>query len=201
MKSADKKIGKRFSQIDVVEYRSDDGEHLGELQKIADEGNFSRAPKHYAEKAERILRERGINVDAMLIDSPNGSGIRDFIFNQKGEQHDSVIALASQVLELSLHVLGYQSAHAPGNVIEPLAYRLGRLAMLLDVYEFDEKDHAKRRKGKPSNDPDDTGRDSRIRDFHSKWIKSNGSYGAIKQTAREFDLSEKQISRILKSVS
>jgi hypothetical protein len=74
------------------------------------------------------------------------------------------------------------------------------IALLIPLATRGEKhgeDQRKRRQGKPSSDTYDKDRNERIRAFYQRIVAENGDYGAKKRTAREFNLSDKQISRIV----
>lgn len=191
-----KYVGKRFSRREILDASAD--EQVYGLEKINWNDVFSASTiTSYRNRAAETLRAHGVDVDALLSDSPHGSAVRDFVLNHEDSERDSLPGLASSLLEVTLHILAYQSMSAPAGVQSSYAYRFGRLSMLFDVYELDRLDHANRRAGKPSSDPYDSGRNDRLRAFHARLIAA-GETDATSQTAIEFGLSVKQVGRIVK---
>jgi hypothetical protein len=83
--------------------------------------------QRYLQKAMEIVRKAGIDADSMLDEqSPYGSLLRKHILNQY--EPDSDQALAAQIIEIILHM------QASDDYRQSLAFLLGRLTQLLDVY-------------------------------------------------------------------
>ena len=196
MRKVKKTEGKRFSRREGEILTADGLDFY--LQKINWNDVFSTTTiANYRDRAITTLRANGIDVDDLLSDSPHGSAVRDFVLNHEDLAPDSVTGLASGLLETTLHILAYQEMTGSEQRLISLAYTFGRWATLFDIYEIDHRDHAKRRKDKPTSDPYDSGRNNRLRTFHAKLIAA-GETDATKQTADEFDLSTKQVLRIVK---
>ncbi len=194
MKRVKKTVGKRFSRREI-EQVSVDGVVI-HLETIDWDGVFSADTiGRYKEKAVEVLRSKGVDVDSLLQQSPHGSGVRDYVLNQKNHAIDSVAGLAARVLEHALHIAVYKELN--NGTPDSFIYTFGRLAMLVDVYVIECAIQAKRRTGKPSSDPYDTSRNTRLRQFYNRLI-AGGATDATKQTAKEFSLSTKQVGRIIK---
>ena len=58
---------------------------------------------------------------------------------------------------------------------------------------------SKRRKGKPAGDSQDSNRDDRLRAYHARLV-ANGDDDATSQTAAAFDLSTRQVRRIVSAL-
>ena len=188
-----KSEGKRFSRTESKKVTTDDGvDHF--YEKI--DWNYSCTPaalEAHCQRAIKILLAGGIK-QSQLADSQHGSAIRDYVLNILDKPRDSQLGLAAQILEVALHLQAYNDLPGGKELMPSLATRLGRLASLLDTYQIDSEIQAKRRQGKPSSDPYDTGRNDRMRKYHNRL---KGCPGAVKQTSIEFELSERQTSRIV----
>lgn len=146
---------------------------------------------HYRQQATEVLATYDIPVDALLTDAPHGSMVRDYVLNHTKHEQDSLPALAARILETILHM------QADEYYKRSLAYRLGRLTMLFDVYQVYGATQAARREGKSKTDNYDTSRNDRLKSFHAK-LAASGAKDATKQTADEFEISARQVRYILK---
>jgi len=196
MKRAKEFVGKRFSRREAERITIDGLDFW--LEQIDWNGVFGASTiRRYKTKALEVLSAENIPLERLLEDAPHGSMVLDFVLNHKGLPHDSLPALAAKLLEHALHIEAYQSMPGAMERVVSLAFSFGRLTTLFDVYEIDRCDHAKRRADKPTSDPYDSGRNKRILAFHARLI-ADGARDANQQTADEFDLSARQVSRIVK---
>ena len=196
MRKAKRTEGKLFSRRQIESVTVDGLDFY--FQQIDWSGVFSaRTIANYRDKAIAALRSNGVCVDDLLLDSPHGSGVRDFVLNSKGLEPDSLPGLASKLLEITLHILAYQDMANSAKSIISLAYEFGRLAMLFDVYEIYGASQAARRFNKPASDTYDPGRNKRIRDYYVATVEGSGKYGAKKATASQFNITARQVARIV----
>jgi hypothetical protein len=117
--------GRRFSRREVIApglERLDWADYWG-TQTLA------RHERH----ARSILERSGINVDRLLADAPHGSNVLEYVLNRY--ERDSLQGLAARILECSLHARAYMQMKGGEKVLPDHAYRLGRLTLLLKVYE------------------------------------------------------------------
>ena len=197
MRKVKRTEGKRFSRR-YVEVVTADGLDFY-LERINWDSVFSTSTlASYRDKAVSTLRSKGICVDELLSESPCGSGVRDFVLNSRGLEPDSLPGLAAKLLEVVLHILAYRGMENSAQRTISLAYDFGRLSMLFDVYEIDSASQAKKRQDKPASDHYDTDRNKRIRDYYAAAVEAGGKYGAKKATAGKFDLTDRQVARIVK---
>lgn len=188
--------GKRYSKRQRSEQEIDGGLTVY-LEQINWDSVFSpQTIERYRQKSVDILVASGVDVDSLLADSPHGSGLRDYVLNFKELAPDSMHGLAARVLEIALHILAKDYTPGMDRLIPGIAFQFGRLTMLLDVYEIDHRSHAPRRADKPASDPYDGNRNERLRAYHARLIAS-GARDANQQTADEFDLSARQVRRIV----
>lgn len=196
MKRTKKTVGKRFSRRDIEVITV--GDLVFHLEQIDwDEAFTASTIDKYRAKALDALKAEGVPIEPLLEQSPHGSLLRDYVLNNESMPHDSLASLAARMLEICLHVVAYQGMPEANRKVAGLAFKLGRLSTLFDVYEIDRRDHAKRRADKPADDPYDTTRNSRVRAYHARLIEV-GARDANQQTADEFGLSARQVSRIVK---
>lgn len=164
----------------------------------------------YKDRAIAVLKAHRIPVDDLLAQAPGGSMVRDYVLNllpiirvktpteeklrkQYLEPTDPLqLEPAARLLEMALHLEAYGKSADPG-----LVYRFGRLALLFDVLGEVSVEKSNRRKDKPGNaDDHNPDRNAQILAFHARLVKA-GHYDAVKQTADKFDLSTRQINRIV----
>jgi len=198
MKAAKKSTteGKRFSRREFETYTVE-GQNFW-LARINWNDVFTPSTiERYKTRAIEVLEVEGVPVDSLLEQSPHGSMLRDYVLNHMDMPPDSLAGLASGLLEVLLHVVAYQAMPDAKDRVASLAFNFGRLTALFDVYEIDRSDHAKRRADKPTSDPYDSDRNKRLRAFYARLI-ADGARDANQQTADEFDLSARQVSRIVK---
>lgn len=196
MRKVKRTEGKRLSRRQVDVFTVDGLDFY--FQQIDWGGIFSASTiANYRDKAITVLRSNGVCVDDLLLDSPHGSGVRDFVLNSKGLEPDSLPGLASKLLEVTLHILAYQNMANSTQSIISLTYEFGRLAMLFDIYEVYGALQAARRFDKPASDTYDPGRNKRIRDYYVAAVEGSGKYGAKKATASQFNITARQVARIV----
>lgn len=185
--------GKQFSKRTIEVHETE----YGPIELIRINWCEEFTPKtldRYRQQATEVLETYSIPVGALLTDAPHGSMVRDYVLNHAKHEHDSLPALAARILETILHM------QADEYYKRSLAYRLGRMTMLFDVYQIYGPTQAARRKGKPLADIYDTSRDDRLQNFHTR-LAASGAKDATKQTANEFGISDRQVRSILKKNS
>lgn len=192
-----KSIGKRFSRVDHEITTTEDGEIWISRLEPDDSWGDSTVQRHM-QNAKKDLESSGIEVESLIRDAMGGGFVIEHVLHRLGHEPDSAIGLAARIFHLCREIIGYQAIDGGEKKIPCLAYSLGRLTSLAKIYGIDTDDHRMRRLGKPSSDPYDKDRNARIRGFYERVVKEYGKRGAIKETANEFNLSTKQISRILK---
>jgi len=196
MKRAKEFVGKQFSRREV-EQITISGVDFWQEQIDWNEVFAASTIHKYKAKALDALKAEGVPVESLLEKSPHGSMLRDYVLNHEKEPHDSLPGLAARLLEHALHIEAYQAMPRATEHVAGLAFTFGRLATLFDVYEIVRQDRAARRADKPTSDPYDSGRNERLRAFHANLI-AGGAIDANQQTAVEFGLSARQVSRIVK---
>lgn len=188
--------GKRFSKREL-EVHTVEGVDFW-LERINWNEVFTASTiARYKARAMDTLKAEGVPVESLLEQSPHGSMLRDYVLNHEDSPHDSLPGLAARLLEHALHIEAYQATTRAMERLAGLAFTFGRLATLFDAYEIVRHDQAARRAGKPTSDPYDRGRNERLCAFHAKLI-AGGATDANQQTADEFNLSARQVSRIVK---
>lgn len=196
MKRAKEFVGKQFSRREVERITINGLDFWFEQIDWSEVFTASTIDR-YKRKALDVLKAKGVPVESLLCQSPHGSMLRDYVLNHNDCPHDSLPGLAARLLEHALHIEAYQDMPGGMGRVAGLAFTFGRLATLFDVYEIVRRDKAARRAGKPASDPYDSGRNERIRAFHARLI-AGGARDANKQTAEEFELTARQVSRIVK---
>lgn len=99
--------------------------------------------KKCLEKARAVLKSAGINWVLFHADSPHGSKLRDYVINFQSYAPDSPQGLAARIQEIALHIQSYEKLSGSEKLIPGLAYKLGRLHLLAQVYETTSKTAAK----------------------------------------------------------
>ncbi|MBD5801316.1 hypothetical protein AZOA_07290 [Azoarcus sp. Aa7] len=188
--------GKRFSRRVLITHETDCGPIF--LQVIDTRSTYSRRTVEEArDRAVCVLTDSGVPVDALLAEAPHGSLVREHVLSVKDEEPDALAGIAAQLLEVALHLLAYMDmGSAADKVLPGLAFQLGRLDLLLHVYEVEAKLQAGRRRDKPLADPYDASRNNRLRAFHARLV-AEGHSDATKLTAEEFELSDRQVRNII----
>lgn len=189
--------GKRFSRRNLITHETEYGPVI--LERIDWRAIFCRSSIEAARaRAIRVLSAYGAPLDDLLAVAPHGSTVREYVMHVRGEEPDSLPALAAQLLEVALHLLAYlDMGEEAAKAVPGLAFRLGRLELLLHVYEVEAEIQAARRLGKPTSDRYDVSRNDRVIRHHARLIAA-GRTDATKQTALEFDISDRQVRNILK---
>lgn len=196
--------GKRFSQREVTAVTNEHGDTIY-FQKINWDAVYGHQTlERYRERAIDVLNANGVDVAALLEDAPHGSLICEHVLVTRGETPDSVLFLAAKIVYLVSHILAYEKLPGYETRIPDLAYDLGRVTAFFEVFQIYGESQGLRRRGKPlASDFDttltyDKDRDNKLRKFHKRLA---GQSDATTQTAKEFDLSTRQVRRILKKNS
>lgn len=135
------------------------------------------------ETIEQEIERRAAAIEARKLPEPWGSKAAEHIAEARYVLTRGEVFQPGQIRALleSAKFLEYQASAAP-------------LAVTARKHKTTQRD---RRLGKPGNaDDHNPDRNAQIRAFHARLVKA-GHYDAIKQTADKFDLSTRQINRIV----
>ena len=103
--------GKRFSRRNLTTHETEYGPVI--LERIDWRATFCRSSIEAARaRAIRVLSAYGAPLDDLLAVSPHGSAVREHVMHARGEEADSLPALAAQLLEVALHFTQGRRAEA-----------------------------------------------------------------------------------------
>jgi hypothetical protein len=131
-----KTIGGRFSKREVSVFTNEHGEEFHYEKIDWSAVSLKIALPHYAKEMRQFLEDNNIPVSNLLADSPHGSGVRDYVLNVSGHEPDSQIGLAARILEVVLHIQGYEKIEGGSAQIPALAFRLNGFATLFNAYKI-----------------------------------------------------------------